>query len=121
MTGYGSPRVASRTWLVARSRPLDGGYRAWTAGVRSLDPDGLAAPAGPAEGPWADERMAALVPHINREALHHLAEIALLRELYARQPHRRVSSSSDLHHLPGDRLTRPTGHGPPAARPAATR
>lgn len=26
--------------------------------------------------------MAALVLHINREAIHHLAEIALLRDLY---------------------------------------
>lgn len=35
-----------------------------------------------AEGPFAKEPMAALVVHINREALHHGAEIALLRDLY---------------------------------------
>jgi hypothetical protein len=64
-------------------RQLDDGYAAWIAGVRSLDADGLAAPCGPAEGPFADYPMAALVLHINREALHHGAEIALLRDLYA--------------------------------------
>jgi hypothetical protein len=37
---------------------------------------------GPAEGPWADRPMAELVLHINREMLHHGAEIALLRDLY---------------------------------------
>jgi hypothetical protein len=30
--------------------------------------------------------MAALVPHINREARHHGAEVALLRDLYRWQP-----------------------------------
>ena len=29
--------------------------------------------------------MADLIFHINREAIHHLAEIALLRDLYANQ------------------------------------
>ena len=39
-------------------------------------------PCGSAEGPWADHSMAELVLHINREMLHHGAEIALLRDLY---------------------------------------
>ena len=42
-----------------------------------------ALPCGPAEGPYADLPLAALVLHINREAIHHGAEIALLRDLYA--------------------------------------
>ncbi|HEX7993167.1 MAG TPA: hypothetical protein VF506_04545, partial [Streptosporangiaceae bacterium] len=51
-------------------------------GVRGLGPDGLIWPCGPAEGPYADYPLADLVLHINREALHHGAEIALLRDLY---------------------------------------
>jgi hypothetical protein len=51
-------------------------------GVRALGPEGLMRPIGPAGGPYAKEPMAALVLHINREALHHGAEIALLRDLY---------------------------------------
>lgn len=63
-------------------RQLDAGYQAWTEGVRGLGTEGLARPCGPAEGPFADYPMAALVLHINREVLHHGAEIALLRDLY---------------------------------------
>jgi hypothetical protein len=51
--------------------------------VLALDADGLARPVGVAEGPWHAHPMASLVFHINREAIHHLAEIALLRDLYA--------------------------------------
>jgi len=61
---------------------LDGWYAAWRDGVRGLDPAGLAAPCGPAEGPYAEHPMAALVLHINREAIHHGAEVSLLRDLY---------------------------------------
>jgi hypothetical protein len=61
---------------------LDAAYAAWTAGVRSLSLDDLARPVGVAEGPWAAHPMAELILHINREALHHGAEIALLRDLY---------------------------------------
>lgn len=61
---------------------LDQEYATWVAGVRSLGMDGLDRPCGPAEGPYADHPMAALVLHINRELIHHGAEIALLRDLY---------------------------------------
>ena len=61
---------------------LDAAYAAWTTGVRGLDEAGLRRPCGPSEGPWADSPMAALVLHVNREVLHHGAEIALLRDLY---------------------------------------
>jgi len=61
---------------------LDEQHARWIDGVRSLDDAGMAAPVGPTEGPWADAPMAGLVLHINREAIHHGAEIALLRDLY---------------------------------------
>lgn len=64
-------------------RQLDEGYAAWTDGVRALGPPDLERPCGPAEGPFADHPMAALVLHINREVIHHGAEIAVLRDLYA--------------------------------------
>jgi hypothetical protein len=65
---------------------LDDGYARWTDGVRGLRQDGLAAACGPAEGPFAERPMAALVLHISREVIHHGAEIALLRDLHARRP-----------------------------------
>ncbi|HEV7465339.1 MAG TPA: DinB family protein [Candidatus Dormibacteraeota bacterium] len=61
---------------------LDQVYAAWTAGVAGLGAAGLARACGPAEGPWAAAPMATLVLHINREVIHHGAEIALLRDLY---------------------------------------
>lgn len=64
---------------------LDEMYDAWDRGVKSLGADGLARPCGPGEGPYANHTMAALVLHINREIVHHGAEIALLRDLYLRR------------------------------------
>lgn len=62
---------------------LDREYAAWIDGVRRLGGAGLERPSGPTEGPYAEWSMAALVLHINREVIHHGAEIALLRDLYA--------------------------------------
>ena len=50
--------------------------------MRGLGEAGLAEPCGPTEGPFAAEPMGVLVLHINRELLHHGAEIALLMDLY---------------------------------------
>ena len=61
---------------------LDDQYAAWITGARGLSEEQLWRPCGPAEGPYADESMATLVLHINREMIHHGAEIALLRDLY---------------------------------------
>jgi hypothetical protein len=61
---------------------LDAGYERWVAGVRSLGDDGLARAVGPAEGPFADYPYSALVLHINRETIHHLAEVLTLRDLF---------------------------------------
>ena len=84
---FGGPEISVPTFGyagTARSAltQLDDGYTAWTRGVRSLRDEGLARPCGPAEGPFADAPLAALVLHINREMLHHTAEVMLLRDLY---------------------------------------
>jgi uncharacterized damage-inducible protein DinB len=62
---------------------LDEAYGAWSAGVAGLGEEGLTHPCGQAEGPFASYPLAALVLHINREMIHHGAEIALLRDLFA--------------------------------------
>ncbi|MFC0675019.1 DinB family protein [Brachybacterium hainanense] len=61
---------------------FDAEYARWMRGVRTWSTEDLAAPTGPAEGPFAEEPRATLVAHINRELIHHLSEIALLRDLY---------------------------------------
>lgn len=60
---------------------LDAGYERWLAGIATLGPADLAANCR--EPGFESESMAALVLHIHREAIHHLAEIALLRDLWA--------------------------------------
>jgi hypothetical protein len=67
-------------------RQLDEGHDRWVAGVRGLGEDGLARPCGPAEGPFAEYPLAALVLHIHREVLHHGAELSLLRDLLLPRP-----------------------------------
>jgi hypothetical protein len=61
---------------------LDEWHDRWVAGLRSLDVAGWERPCGPAEGPFAAYPLVALALHLNREAIHHGAEIALLRDLY---------------------------------------
>ncbi|MER7418999.1 DinB family protein [Micromonospora peucetia] len=61
---------------------LDTEYATWQAGVESLGETGLARPCGAAEGPYAERPLAELVLHINREVIHHLAEVSLLRDLH---------------------------------------
>ena len=65
---------------------LDEVYDTWITGVRGLDVDALGKPCGPAEGPYADYPFIALVLHINREMIHHGAEIACIRDLYVNSP-----------------------------------
>ena len=77
-----TPTIYPSTAADALAR-LDDMYAEWIAGVRSLDDDGLRAPCG--EPGFEQDPMAALVLHINREVIHHGAEICLLRDLYQRQ------------------------------------
>jgi hypothetical protein len=61
---------------------LDAAYDRWIDGVRALSPEALEAPCG--EPGFEASPMADLVLHIHRELIHHLAEVALLRDLYLR-------------------------------------
>lgn len=61
---------------------LDEHHDAWIAHLREADPSRFTAPCGPAEGPFAEHPFVELVLHLNREALHHGAEILLLLDLF---------------------------------------
>lgn len=85
---FGAPAVSYETFeypgTAARAlEVLDEYYGTWIRSVAALDESALAAPVGEAEGNWAQAPMAELVLHIHREMIHHLAEVALLRDLYA--------------------------------------
>ena len=86
-THFGGPPADYQSWQYATDartalQQLDDAYRGWIGGVRKLDADALARPIGPGEGEWASHPMFELVLHINREVIHHGAEIACLRDLY---------------------------------------
>jgi hypothetical protein len=61
---------------------LDRVHAWWTDGVAVLSDEEMATSLGPRGAYFANDPMAALVAHINRETMHHGAEIALLRDLY---------------------------------------
>lgn len=85
---FGGPEMEYPTWDYAGTAAegltqLDDAYRNWSAGVHGLSEEDLWKPVGDAEPGWEDSPMITLILHINREAIHHLAEIALLRDLWA--------------------------------------
>ena len=85
--GTGAPTFDDVEWPATAAAAIayvDDGYRRWKSGIGSLDDDRMAQPIGAVEGPYAELPFAALVLHINREVIHHGAEIALLRDLYGR-------------------------------------
>ncbi len=85
---FDGPPADYMTWSYATDaatalRQLDDAYGSWLTGVRRLSPSDLDRPIGPAEGQWAEHSISELVLHINREVIHHGAEIACIRDLYA--------------------------------------
>ena len=76
------PELAIRHRRGDRAAPARRAVPVWIDGVRGLSEDDLCRPCGPAEGPYAEYPLAALVLHINREVIHHGAEIACIRDLY---------------------------------------
>jgi hypothetical protein len=84
---FGGPPADYQTWQYATDaatalRQLDEAYANWINGVRGLSDEDLNKPCGPAEGEWADHPLSELILHINREMIHHGAEIACIRDLY---------------------------------------
>ena len=85
---FGGPPADYMSWEYAATAEealaqFDREYARWIEGVRTWDEDDLQVAAGEAEGPFAASSRATLVAHIHRELIHHLAEIALLRDLWA--------------------------------------
>ncbi|WP_328748893.1 DinB family protein [Streptomyces sp. NBC_00285] len=84
---FGGPDVDSGTFAYAGTadealKQLDETYGRWNAGVRELSDADLENPptVGPERFPMENR-----VLHVNRELIHHGAEISLLRDLYRGQ------------------------------------
>jgi hypothetical protein len=91
---FGAPAASYETWEYAGDAAtaldqLEAQIDTWLAGVSGLGPAALREPIG-AKEPFPELPMADLVLHIHRELIHHGAEIALLRDLWA---HRNDSSA----------------------------
>lgn len=64
---------------------LDEAYALWRSGVAGLDDEAMLRPLGARGALYAEDSMAKLVLHVNREVMAHGAEICLLRDLYRAQ------------------------------------
>ena len=75
-----------RQWPGSAERALAALDLAWARFVacyRALDDEAAARPLGEAFGPYAESTVADLLLHVGDEVIHHGAEVALLRDLYA--------------------------------------
>jgi hypothetical protein len=61
---------------------LEQAYHRWHDAIEMLDEPALREPLGVTGSFFAQEPMAGLVLHLNREAMHHGGEIGALRDLY---------------------------------------
>jgi hypothetical protein len=61
---------------------LASAYTRWRDAITELSEEQLLTPLGEKGAYFAEEPMAALVLHLNRETMHHGAEVCLLRDLY---------------------------------------
>jgi hypothetical protein len=67
----------------AACEALDQAWSGFLSGCRELDDDTMAIKLGPSWGPYAERNRADALLHVADEIIHHGAEVALLRDLYA--------------------------------------
>jgi hypothetical protein len=82
-TGTG---LVDKEWVgdaASAAERMDAAWSVFRRGVESWGEDGLWRPLGPAWGRWSEHSNLALAFHAIDEIVHHGAEIALLRDLYA--------------------------------------
>jgi uncharacterized damage-inducible protein DinB len=108
----GDERCAARPTAAAALAALAAAHDWWRALLTSLSEAELGEPMGPVAGEYADANRAAFVLHQIDEHVHHGAEVALLRDLYAATP-APARDSGDAGHRALHQLL--GGHRPPRA------
>ncbi|WP_306213837.1 DinB family protein [Actinoplanes sp. RD1] len=86
---FGAAPASYESWVYAGTAAdaltqLETQLDLWLTGLRALGEEGLRRPVGDKE-PYPEASTAELVLHIHRELIHHLSEVCLLRDLYARR------------------------------------
>ena len=71
-------------------------FSEWRDLIASVDDETWLRPFGPVAGPFADSTALGLALHTADEFVHHTAEIALLRDLYARRDESSDEASDDV-------------------------
>ena len=88
--GHGTMSLQHAAWPGGAAEALDRletAFQRWCTGLRGLGDAEFAAPVDATEPPQrAGRPFAALALHVNREIIHHHAEVALLRDLYRSHP-----------------------------------
>jgi hypothetical protein len=80
--------LSGQVWVLepeAAWQLLDAAWVNFREGFEQRPADALQGQLGPDWGPYAQDTLLALALHAQREIVHHGAEIALLRDLYARR------------------------------------
>jgi hypothetical protein len=62
---------------------LDGAFAVWADVLAVVPEESLAEPIGPVGGPYGDDTRRSFVLHVLDELIHHGAEVALVRDLWA--------------------------------------
>ncbi|GAA0642422.1 DinB family protein [Kutzneria viridogrisea] len=75
--------IAEPTTAAGALSALDQAYAAWSSVLAASTDSSLQEPIGPLGGPYATATRRAFVLHILDELVHHGAEAALMRDLYA--------------------------------------
>lgn len=78
--------IEAEQWYPTAREALGALELAWSgfaAGYHSLDDELMAEKLGPGWGQWSENNRADAILHVADEVIHHGAEVALLRDLYA--------------------------------------
>ena len=103
--------LGPREWFPNATAALDAMDTAWICFsdcYRALDDEAMSRQLGPDFGPWSEANMADMLLHVADELIHHGAEVALLRDLYAASGGGRLECPPKLSRV-NDGATRP-GH-----------
>jgi uncharacterized damage-inducible protein DinB len=83
VTSPAGPAAAPSRSAAEAVAALEAAFDVWSSVVDAVPDSSLTEPVGPVGGPYADSTRRAFVLHVLDELIHHGAEVALVRDLWA--------------------------------------